>query len=202
MGIRELRATRSVGVSLAVVAAFVTATLVGVTGQRAWAEELDNCVVQLVPISDPNDPGPVETDPVDLGCYATYAEAVEVGTGGGTQLPAGITPSKLTQRMLNVTSDPSASDVLIGTEYTETDYALSSRSYFTPQTCSAGTSWEVSYVGNAWNDDFESGRGFGGCDTNKKFKASNFGGDVLTCTPSCLNYGALKNEVSSLRWKP
>ena len=60
----------------------------------------------------------------------------------------------------------------------------------------------MSYVGNFWNDDFESGRGFGGCDTNKKFKAANFGGDVLTCTPDCLSYGVLRNEVSSLRWKP
>jgi hypothetical protein len=186
-----------------IVLALIAASALAGGGVPANAEEqLDNCVVRLVPISDDPDPGPVETEPVDLGCYATFEEAVEVGTGGGTQLDKGTTPSSLTQAALTSSTEPDLGDLLIGTEYTETDYASTSRSYFAPLTCSLGTSWEVSYVGNTFNDDFESGRGFGGCDTNKKFKASNFGGDVLTCTPSCTNYGALKNEVSSLRWKP
>jgi hypothetical protein len=166
------------------------------------AEQGDNCVTLLVPIDEDQQPGPIEAETVDLGCYATYTEAVDVGTAGGTSLPAGASPASLTQGTLAVTTDPDATNVLIGTEYTETNFALSSRSYFAPSTCSGGVIWEVDYVGDNWNDDFESGKGFGGCDANKKFRWANFGGDVLTCTPTCTNYGDLRNEVSSLRWRP
>ena len=60
----------------------------------------------------------------------------------------------------------------------------------------------VADVGAFWDNVFSSGKGFGGCDTNKKFENTNFGGSVLTCTPNCTNYGTLSNQVSSLRWKP
>ena len=80
-------------------------------------------------------------------------------------------------------------------------YTSNSKSYLAPDAC-AGNIWETDYVGDAWNDLFDSGKGFGGCDTNKKFVHANFGGDVLTCSPSCGDYGSLRNQVSSLRWKP
>jgi hypothetical protein len=91
--------------------------------------------------------------------------------------------------------------VLIGREFNGSSYAGSSNDYFAPDTCQ-GNIYEVAYVGDAWNDKFQSGKGFGGCDHNKKFVASNFGGDSLTCTPNCTSYGSLSNEVSSLRWRP
>jgi hypothetical protein len=91
--------------------------------------------------------------------------------------------------------------VLIGTEFNGSSYAGSSNDYFAPDTCQ-GNIYEVAYVGDAWNDKFQSGKGFGGCDHNKKFVGSNFSGASLTCTPNCTSYGSLSNEVSSLRWRP
>jgi hypothetical protein len=91
--------------------------------------------------------------------------------------------------------------VLIGTEYSETQYDGTSKSYFAAVTCSATVTWEVSYVGDTWNDRFESGKGFGGCNHNRKFAASQFGGASVLCTPNCTSYGSLNNLVSSLRWR-
>jgi hypothetical protein len=137
---------------------------------------------------------------VAKGCYGTLAEALSAGTDGSVQLDASVTPATLTQRVL-AQATVRRGAVVIGTEYTNVGFGGESSSFTAPDTC-VGVSYEVSYVGNAWNDDFASGKGFGGCDHNKKFENSNFGGDVLTCTPTCNDYAALRNRVSSLRWKP
>jgi hypothetical protein len=186
----------------AFVAASVLATLSLVLGLTppAAADAADHCATMLVPIGEPVGDD-FSAEPVALGCYATFEEAVEAGSSGTIDLPEGTEPEGLTQATVDASSEFAASSVLIGTEYTQENYAQSSQSYFAPTTCSADTTWEVSYVGNDWNDNFESGRGFGGCDRNRKFRASNFEGDVLVCTPNCSNYGALRNEVSSLRWR-
>jgi hypothetical protein len=145
-----------------------------------------HCAVLLVATGPGSEPGAIATREEDLGCYPTYTEAIAAGAGVDVAPPA----------------DPDVvTSVLIGTEYTSTSFTGSSKSYFAAETCSATVSWEVSYVGDAWNDDFESGKGFGGCGHNKKFHDSNFGGASITCTPSCSDYGTLRNEVSSLRWK-
>ena len=136
-----------------------------------------------------------------IGCYASFAQAISEGTGGAVRLDASASPSTLTDAALG-DPVPLASSVLIGTEYVDATYGGASASYYASATCSSTTTWEVAYVTDAWNDVFSSGQGFGGCDHNKKFEASNFGGSVLTCTPNCTYYGALSDLVSSLRWKP
>ena len=132
-----------------------------------------------------------------IGCFATYEEAIEAGLGGSVTLVPGTTVDQLSDATLAQASG----DVLIGTEWNLTNYGGESRSYFAPSTCSASLSWEVTYVTDAWNDWFSSGKGFGGCDRNRKFEGSNFGGASLLCTPNCSHYGSLSNEVSSLRWR-
>lgn len=92
-------------------------------------------------------------------------------------------------------------DVMIGTEFNLNNYNGASKDYFAANTCQ-GDTWEVSLSGTAQNDTFQSGKGFGGCDHNKKFAGPSFGGNSLTCTPNCTGYGSLDNDVSSLRWKP
>lgn len=145
----------------------------------------------------------VEARLVRLGCFETFTEAIEAGSGGTIQLTADVSPRTLSQSDLGEVT-PLAFDVLIGTEYVDATYSTGSgsKSYFASETCSSTTTWEVPYVGDAWNDTFSSGKGFGGCDRNKKFEASNFGGTVLTCTPNCSFYGTMNDEVSSLRWRP
>ena len=184
-------------------AALVVA-VIGLVGgtQSAIASSPEHCVSILEPTSESSGEKIIDAVLVDLGCFDTYAEAVEVGTSGGTGLPRGSVPSSLTEAVLAESTEPGASSVLIGTEYVLQSFNGNSRSYFAPSTCSSDVSWSVAYVGDSWNDDFESGKGFGGCDSNRKFAHSDFGGDVRTCNPSCGGYGALNNEVSSLRWRP
>jgi hypothetical protein len=139
-------------------------------------------------------------DPVLIGCYTTFAEAVSAGTGSRVELSAAMTPQALSDADL---AQATASDwVLIGIEYYGTNLGGISRSYSAPSTCSSTASWEVNYVGDDDNDRFSSGKGYGGCDHNRKFQDADFGGNALTCTPTCQNYGTLSDEVSSLRWRP
>jgi hypothetical protein len=161
-----------------------------------------NCAVLLVPSSiEPS--GAILATEVDLGCYPTYAEALAAGSSGAIDVPEGTTPASLTDAALAADTNADApSSVLIGTEFTGIGYGGTSKSYFATATCSVGVVWDVADVGASWDNLFSSGKGFGGCDTNKKFENTNFGGSVLTCTPNCTNYGTLSNRVSSLRWKP
>ena len=167
----------------------------------AEASTADDCVVLLRPVSIEDD-GAILTTPVDLGCYATYAEALAVGSSGAIDVPDTMTPTALTDAALSTDTDLTVTaDVLIGTEFHATNYTGPSKSYFATATCSTGVVWDLATLGT-WDDRFSSGKGFGGCDTNKKFQNANFGGSVVTCTPNCTTYGSINNDVSSLRWKP
>jgi hypothetical protein len=137
----------------------------------------------------------IEAEEVELGCYPTYAEALEAATG--VVLDDSVSPASVTDGDLGGLS---ASSVVIGTEWVETGYTSTSKTYTATVTCSSSVSWEVAYVTDTWNDKFESGKGFGGCDRNRKFQHSQFGGTSVLCTPNCSTYGSLNNEVSSLRW--
>jgi hypothetical protein len=159
-----------------------------------------NCSFRLEPVSQ--DGATTEAVPVLIGCYSTFEASVEAGFGGAVDVPSGTSPSTLTVDASGSVSGTAAADVLIGTEWTTLNYVGASNSYFATSTCSSSQIWQVNYVGDAWNDSYESGKGFGGCDTNKKFQDADYGGAVVTCTPNCPGYGTLANRVSSLRWKP
>ena len=190
--------SRSSGVVLVILLA-AAAPIVSVVPAAAASS---NCAVLLVPGSVDSS-GTILATEVDLGCYPTYAEALAAGSSGAIDIPAVTTPASVTDALLAAdTITTTAADVLIGTEFTSTGYGGSSKSYFASATCSTGVVWGVADVGASWDNQFSSGKGFGGCDTNKKFENTNFGGSVLTCTPNCTNYGTLSNQVSSLRWKP
>lgn len=165
----------------------------------AQAKSPSNCAFLLVPVSQVEE---TTTASLELiGCYGTYEEAIEAGFAGTIDIATGTTPQSLTQAELAPAATAS-SNVLIGTEWTAQGYVGSSYSYYASVTCSASTTWQVNYVGDAWNDRFASGKGFGGCDTNKKFEHADYAGAVVTCTPNCSYYGTIAGSVSSLRWKP
>jgi hypothetical protein len=182
-------------IALVVVGAIAFASTCAVPAAASAGE---NCSFRLVPVSKT---GSVTTADLELiGCYVTYEEAIEAGAAGSVDVSADITPDTLSTS--EVAEISAASDVLIGTEWSGVSYSLASNSYYAPATCSASNTWQLNYVGADWNDRFDSGKGFGGCDHNKKFEAADYGGAVITCTPNCVDYGTLANEVSSLRWKP
>ena len=174
---------------------FTTLVLGLVTPARA--AEPQHCSYRLVPVDKV---GTVTTAELELiGCFPSFEQAIEAGFGGSVDISPTATPATLVDGDLS--ASVALADVLIGTEYNLVGYGGTSHSYFASTTCTSVTTWQVSYVTDAWNDLFSSGKGFGGCDTNRKFEHSNFGGAVKTCTPNCSDYGALSNEVSSLRWR-
>ena len=190
--------SRSNAVVLVILLAAATLAATAATASAAAS----NCAVLLVP-SSVESSGAILATEVDLGCYPTYAEALAAGSSGAIDVPALTTPASLTDVILAADTIATATaNVLIGTEFTGVSYGGMSKSYFASATCSTGVVWDVADVGASWDNEFSSGKGFGGCDANKKFENTNFGGSVLTCTPNCTNYGTLSNQVSSLRWKP
>jgi hypothetical protein len=170
--------------------------LAAVTPARAAGGE-EHCATVLVALEPVE--GVTEARLEHIGCFSTYDQALEAGTGTWVDVSSDATPANLTAQTAAEIS--TASSVLIGTEFDGYDFEGASQSYFASSTCS-GVVWSVANVGATWNDRFQSGKGFGGCDTNKKFQHENFGGNVRTCTPNCLDYGALTNQVTSLRWRP
>jgi hypothetical protein len=165
--------------------------------QPAKADVVQHCAFRLVPLESDG----VATDAsLDLvGCFATYEQALEAGFEQAVDVGSDVTPQTLTDEVLPLPSI--LTSVLIGTEYDGSGYTGGSSSYFATTTCTSTTTWQVANVGATWNDRFNSGKGFGGCDTNKKFQHENFGGSVRTCTPNCTDYGTLADEVTSLRWR-
>ena len=193
----KARCVRVLAISGALLLTFTIAG--GPVSQAASAGS--HCAYRLDPVS--YDPGSrtVSADLVLIGCYDTFAESLAAGSDGAIQVSGSTAPGQLTDAMVGESTTFAGDDTLIGTEWASVGYGGSSVSYYAPDSC-AGTNYAVAYVGDTWNDQFASGKGFGGCDTNRKFVHSNFGGTVLTCTPNCNDYGALRNEVSSLKWRP
>lgn len=157
-----------------------------------------HCAIQLTPASKHG--SVIQARATLIGCYATLSQALSAGSRGAIDVDPAITPGQLRDEDLATVSPQSS--VLIGTEYNSIGFGGASTDYFAPTACSGTDVWEVNYVGDSLNDTFSSGKGFGGCDHNKKFQAADFGGNVLTCTPNCNDYGSLSNQVSSLRWRP
>jgi hypothetical protein len=186
---------RALGIALAVVA--VIGPQVPVRG----AVTARHCVVRLEPIGPATADSVVQARAVELGCYATLAEAIAVATDGAVHLPSSTAPAHLTDGLIARYSEDAVDSVVIGTEYQGTGYSGGSTNYTASSSCSVSQSWEVSWVGAALNDSFSSGKGFGGCDSNRKFEDADFGGGSRLCAPNCSNYGTLSNEVSSLRWE-
>jgi hypothetical protein len=181
--------------------AFVGTMAILLVGAPATATQQDDdghCVVRLVPISPTTGDGVISATLEAEGCFPTFEEALEAGTGGQVALPEGTSPANLTQSILDAPVTE-ANSVLLGTEYDNLNFGGASNSYFASSGC-ASTTWQVSNVGATWNDRFESGKAFGTCDHNRKFQHADFGGAVVLCTPNCGTYGTLRDEVTSLRW--
>ena len=175
---------------------FLAVTALLSIAPQANAEVRGHCVIRLVPLHRVGTV--VDASLERVGCYPSYEEALEVGLGGSVDIAEGITPMTLTDEMA---AAEATSSVVIGTEFDLKNFLGESTSYTAPTTCSSSTTYQVGNVGAFWNDRFQSGRGFGGCDTNRKFQHENFGGAVRLCTPNCGDYGTLGNQVTSLRWR-
>jgi hypothetical protein len=175
----------------------IAGVLVGIAQPAGADTGGGHCVFHLVPLERIG--SVVNADLELVGCFATYEQALEAGVGQAIDFENVVTPQTVTDEAM--ASAAGATSVVIGTEYDNSNFTGESASYTAASTCTSATIWQVPNVGAYWNDRFQSGKGFGGCDTNRKFQHESFGGAVRVCTPNCGDYGTLSNQVTSLRWR-
>jgi hypothetical protein len=180
-----------------------TMSTVSAAGARQPAPRASSvhCVSRFVPLGAARH-GVLRGIARSMGCFESFSAAIRAGSGGAVVLPSWVTAASLTDAILEAaTIRPLRGSALVGTEYNALDYDGSSHNYFGPSTCQDEII-EFTNLPAGEDDVYESGKGFGGCDHNKKFVGPWLAGDSITCTPNCTGYGSLRNEVSSLRYRP
>jgi hypothetical protein len=149
-----------------------------------------NCVLQVEYVEIDS----ADAEVVSESCFPSFFQAIGFATNGLTILSPNATPDTLTQDLLPALA---LSSVIIGVDWDSTNYVGASRVWTASTGCDFSHWYQVSYVGDAWNDRTESAKGFGGCDKYRHFDAANFGGAVRTCTPTCATMGTMADKTSS-----
>jgi hypothetical protein len=150
----------------------------------------NSCVLNLEYL---NPSGP-EAQVASQTCFATFSDALAFATNGSVAVSLNVTPGQVTEAMLQLSL---ASTVVIGIDWDSTSYNGSSQVWTASNGCDFSHWWQVSYVGDAWNDRTESAKGFGGCVRYRHFEQANSQGSVRTCTPNCSSMGTMANKTSS-----
>jgi hypothetical protein len=155
-------------------------------------------------------------------CYDTFTAAMAAVTGGKvTDAPADVRAAMKDQGLLarlNVSSDKKEKgtarvqlssgeriDVHVLTIYCDNDFSGCVGAHsatFSGPPCDDTLFTEppenkIPYVGDDWNDDFESFRGFNGC-WAQVFEHANFGGASLPFASERRDLGVLDDEASSI----
>jgi hypothetical protein len=182
----------------------------GVHGRHAVnANKNRHCVTDL---SKPNTPAT---------CYDTFTAAIAAATGGRiTDAPAdsrvAMNDERLLARVYNTgdtrkekiqTDDKKKGGIqprifgIIGTIFYQSDFESSSATW-SAESCDDTTSidWQVAYVGDDWNDDFESARGGNNCQM-KVFEHRDFQGASSPWFWESAWLGVLQDEGSSLQFR-
>lgn len=154
-------------------------------------------------------------------CYDTFTAAIAAATGGEiNDAPANSRVAMNDQRLLarmNATDgmktgdkkntaaiEPRSHDhwLLIGTIFYQSNFEGRTMSYTAPRACDDALTPErnVAYVGDYWNDDFESIKGFNNC-AMKVWEHRDFkGASTDRFWFSKRDLGVLNNEGSSLEF--
>lgn len=152
---------------------------------------LDNCVAQVDPII----PGQKASAVTEMGCFATFAEAIAAATAGTVSLSLDVTPDSITESDI-----APAIAAIIGIDYDRRSYR--GRSY----TWTGGPNgcYSSSYIANMpghFNNRLTSTRGFSGCYRNTSYSGFFQSGYWVRCFPNCTYIGGfLNNATSSKHW--
>lgn len=150
-------------------------------------------------------------------CYDTFTEAIAAATGGKvTDAPADVTVAmkdKDLLKRLNASTDkkdstanapPSGADVLVLTIFCDDHYrgctlGAKSTSWVGPVCTNTLNDVDTSipFVGNDWNDDFESFIAYNNC-WAKVYEHRDFGGASTPWAPQLPDFGVLNDEGSSI----
>ncbi len=167
------------------------------TSAQAAHTHLNHCVEQLAPLQA----GETTSKILAFHCYATFSQAIAAATGGRVQLPAHATPADLGPADLapHGQASPNTTYVL-SIEYWDWHYLGTSWTLTGSLPCNQVGGYGLSYVGNTWNDQISSARGFSNCNHVLHWENANFGGTVLDCHPDCYEMGAMNDQTSSIQW--
>ncbi len=160
-----------------------------------------HCVAKLEQVT----PGVPKSRVTKLDCYPSFSEAIYAATEGKVWLPANEGREAQLQvldrelKSLKATT-PTGGPVIIAIDYWDSIWRGASLTYQTNAPCSSTVAYQLAAIPDPWNDQLSSSRGFSDCNSNIHFEHANFGGAILTCTPTCLDFGALNDKTSSRLW--
>jgi hypothetical protein len=151
-------------------------------------------------------------------CYDTFTAAIAAATGGRiTDAPADSRVAMNDERFVarvygDKKKEPQTGDEkkeaiqprihgIIGTIFYQSDFDSSSATW-SAESCddSGSIDWEVEYVGDDWNDNFESARGGNNCQM-KVWEHRNFQGASTQWFWAMAWLGVLQDEGSSLQFR-
>lgn len=184
--------------------ALLVATL-GATAVPAAADTpLGYCTASASPVID----GVVaDTGGLDYACFASPAEAIAHGTGGGFTPSAGADETTVLAELdafvkrLAAIKVPAEANTLVGIQWDDDIFqARRSLYWFVSNTkgCSNGAAYAVNSMPSSWNDEVDEAEGRSGCSAFVHWEHNNRSGSSVSC--SCSDLGALEDETSSLHW--
>jgi hypothetical protein len=136
----------------------------------------------------------------EIGCFASFPQAIAAATGGEVQLPGSATPESVDGTNVNTEAVR-----LIGIDYDSRSYRGRSFSWFASNAfgCLGGRFYRATYLGKSFDNKLTSTRGFGFCSRNDSFTGYFQNGFFGRCFPNCTYIGNfLNNTTSSKRWLP
>jgi hypothetical protein len=175
---------RRVGIVLGVIMLFGQSN----TALARTADATTNCVTKLVADGQADSEGAIHATPVLVGCYDTYSQALAVATA----------PSSSDSRAISREDAPQ--QTALGTEWARPNFNGTSNTYSASSGCNTNT-WTVDDLGS-FNNTFQSGKGFGSCNSNHKYAGLNESGDSINCTPKsfwAISLSLLPVAPSSIR---
>ncbi len=150
-----------------------------------------HCAAQIDPVKEGEKSSAVK----EIGCYATFAEAIAAGTDGAVNLPESVTPETITEADVGL-----AARRLIGIDYDQKFFTGASMSWFANDGCFDRRAFRANMPA-FFNNRLTSTRAFSGCRRNDSFSGLFQTGFFVRSFPNRAYIGdRLNNQTSSKRW--
>lgn len=147
------------------------------------------------------------SEPKNVRCFSTFAEAITAATKGRVRLEPSVQPGDLTDAMLvqneSLTGDVTAqSDAVIGIDYQDSGFRGNTYTWTGSDAngCRNGSTYAVPSMPNNWDNKVSSARGFTGCQSFIHYQDQNYGGASINC--ACSSMGIMNDRTSSEQWRP
>jgi hypothetical protein len=143
-------------------------------------------------------------------CFATFTQAIGFATGGlVTDAPAdpatAAADPTFDQRInaaSSATTDPSITSAVLGVSWKDAGYSGASVSWSASSGCDsdADIDWQVSYVGDTWNDIISSAKSYNNCQS-KYWQNYKCWGSATSWFTSLSYFGTMNDRASSIQFR-